>query len=326
MSKKQILCNSCGEIFPSRNKLFSHIKEAHQSQDYKHSKLENLNNQGDKAIEIEVEDSKGPETNLDKKITTVLEDDWFRIIVKPQGLATMGAKGITVMNSDMLLIPGAIRYKKAVPCHRLDQGTGGLLICSKSKVAEKIIKLFFRHKNIRKRYSAILNGKLEPLSGDINSPISGMEALTKYEVVKYSKSEQYGWITTVNCWPITGRRHQLRKHFRDIGHSIIGDKRYSHACDWPTGWDQMFLWALEMEFPHPKRFESILKTNNIKNIEKEMVSIEHEVNKDIIMEEINDKYSKEWEDISNNKGNRIIVGIEEPEYYKTFRQQHEQDK
>ena len=44
-----------------------------------------------------------------------------------------------------------------------------------------------------------------------------------------------------------GRRHQLRRHCKEIGHPIIGDQRYSIG----TSTEPMFLWAVKLTFPHP---------------------------------------------------------------------------
>jgi len=129
-----------------------------------------------------------------------------------------------------MLLPDAIklqlRYKKAVPCHRLDISTGGLVICSKSKQAEVNIMKCFRNKWVKKTYIAIVSGKLEPVEGTIDNKICGKYAMTKYIVTKYTRSINYGWISTVQLCPITGRKHQLRRHMQGINHPIIGDRRF----------------------------------------------------------------------------------------------------
>lgn len=146
------------------------------------------------------------------------------------------------MSSDEMRIENATKYKKARPCHRLDSSTGGLLICSRSKQVEVIVKQLFRQKSVKKRYIAIAIGRIEPeegdyirydyipdsideilyicitvlqysnriltiLIGEIATPISSKPALTKYKVENYSRSHQYGWITTVSLWPVTGMKY-----------------------------------------------------------------------------------------------------------------------
>eukprot|EP01032_Pedospumella_encystans_P017661 gene17661-20116_t len=243
-------CGICGETFSSRNNLFRHLKntdEVHVRQDQAEPAQEST--------------KKRKTLAADEGIYTVSEDaEWYRLVVKPQGLATMGPKGMTLLKSDKLLLPDAIKlqlsYKKAVPCHRLDRATGGIMLCSKSKLAERILYACFRYKLVQKKYLAVVVGKLEPAEGIIDTPISGKAALTKYSVSCYTPSKQYGWITTVELWPITGKNHQLRRHLQSVGHSIVGDKRYSMPTLWShivrTPIDSMFLWAVEIVFPHPQ--------------------------------------------------------------------------
>ena len=59
------------------------------------------------------------------------------------------------------------------------------------------------------------------------------------------------WCTTMDLWPVTGRKHQLRIHMRGIGHPIIGDKKYSrhvHVHRQPKG---LLLASCVAEFTHP---------------------------------------------------------------------------
>ena len=134
---------------------------------------------------------------------------------------------------------------KPRPVHRLDSATGGLLVVAKTHSSEVALKKCFSDKTIRKRYRAIVFGRLEGtaapasaslkslppssselsnhLKGTIDSPISGKESLTHYTVVSYTRcplAKAHGWITTVDLEPVTGRQHQLRRHLKLVGHPI----------------------------------------------------------------------------------------------------------
>lgn len=165
-----------------------------------------------------------------------------------------------------MLLPNAIAlqltYKKAVPCHRLDKSTGGLVVCSKSQQAHLNIMKCFRNKWVRKMYIAIVAGRLEPALGRIDNPIGGKESLTLYQVVAYTRSAQYKWISTVRLWPVTGRKHQLRRHLADLKYPIIGDRRYSFASSWPTGISTQFLWSVAVSFPHPRDVPLLAATSS----------------------------------------------------------------
>mmetsp|Transcript_8109 Transcript_8109/g.13485 ORF Transcript_8109/g.13485 Transcript_8109/m.13485 type:complete len:240 (-) Transcript_8109:411-1130(-) len=226
-------CIECGQTFPSRNKLFRHLKETEE--DHAMQKDENEDFKSKPQLKRQKSASTVPSssTAADEGLKILQEDDWYGVIVKPQGLATHGEEGITVMSSDKMLLPDAIKlemkYKKLFPCHRLDKETGGVMVCSKTKLAERAIMASFKQGLVHKRYRAIISGKLEPIEGMISSPISGKEARTRYSVVCYTRSLQYDWVTTVDLWPLTGRNHQLRRHMQSIDHPILGDKRYSFA-------------------------------------------------------------------------------------------------
>ena len=150
------------------------------------------------------------------EVRTFYEDDTLQVVVKPQGLPTMGTRGeLTLHASDtlMLLAPGqsycSRKYKKAVPVHRLDRLTGGLVVCSKTRPVETFLKRCFENKVVQKRYRALCPGEILPPEGSIEAPIDGRSALTRYRVVMVTRSVRFQWLTTVDLWPVSGRRHQL---------------------------------------------------------------------------------------------------------------------
>lgn len=335
-------CGICGESFSSRNNLFRHLKDT----DEVHVR---------QVLTETTQESKkqrvAPSVAADEGIYTVAEDnDWYRLVVKPQGLATMGPKGMTLLKSDKLLLPDAIKlqlsYKKAVPCHRLDRATGGIMLCSKSKLAERILYACFRYKLVQKKYLAIVVGMLEPAEGIIDTPISGKVALTKYSVTNYTPSKQYGWISTVELWPITGKNHQLRRHLQSVGHSIVGDKRYSMPTLWShivrTPIDSMFLWAVEIEFPHPQYCTELVpsSTEDLDALEASNINGDGESSDDEETEEEPELFEASTavsESGTTNGRSRaevaaelrtlpndmhVVGSIPEPAYYAEFREIH----
>ena len=62
-----------------------------------------------------------------------------------------------------------------------------------------------------------------------------------------------GFVTTVDLWPVTGRKHQLRRHLASLGHPILGDDRYGgprHKVSLLSH-ENLCLWALEITLEHP---------------------------------------------------------------------------
>lgn len=112
-------CKGCLEKFNSRNKLFIHVRNKH----------ENMKDSSGNECIPEFDLTRFTALNdliVDNTIKIAAEDSSYQVIVKPQGLSTMGETGQkTLMNLDDLLLPGHknLIYKKAVPCHRLVSNT-----------------------------------------------------------------------------------------------------------------------------------------------------------------------------------------------------------
>jgi 23S rRNA pseudouridine1911/1915/1917 synthase len=129
--------------------------------------------------------------------------------------------------------------------HRLDMDTTGCLIVCKNQKAFKKIKNAFQEKKVRKIYLAIVEGNIKEEIGVIDKPIARAksdfrkksiidmyskdfrgeerEAITRYKVLKRSPDKKF---TLLECYPETGRTHQIRVHLRGIRHPIIGDALY----------------------------------------------------------------------------------------------------
>ncbi len=104
--------------------------------------------------------------------------------------------------------------------HRLDRETSGLMIFAYTKKAANKLSEQIRNREVRKFYEARIHGQLEG-SGEINSPLGGKDALTKYNVKKTENN-----YTFVEAEIVTGRKHQIRLHMKEVGHPVQGDYRY----------------------------------------------------------------------------------------------------
>lgn len=151
----------------------------------------------------------------------------------------------------------AIRFlygKNANPINRLDSETSGILLVSKHKKSEVILKNMFEKKAIEKCYLAVVFGKvclknLAQKSGiTITSPSTflislnikegkmggdlgirshicknGKVAQTMIKIISYCDSSDR---TFLKIYPLTGRTHQIRVHLVAIGHRIVGESLY----------------------------------------------------------------------------------------------------
>lgn len=172
--------------------------------------------------------------------------------------------------------------------HRLDRGTSGVLVFGKSqKIASQLKSQFAAHKPERV-YLAIVAGMMEKKKGTIESHLAtdldlnrystkdadkGELAITHYEVVKGSRDEatkrrsdkgkrantQHSVLST-QCYSVvrvqleTGRRNQIRVHFAEAGHPVLGDPRYRpDLAQTNPKWKhkRLALHAASLEFMHP---------------------------------------------------------------------------
>lgn len=188
-----------------------------------------------------------------EKIEVVFEDDHMAILNKPGGLPVNGNLFKTLENT----LPFNLKPSKEKdaldimrPLHRLDGPTCGLVLVAKTERAQVIMGQQFEQKTIRKRYKAVVIGKLKNEKGSIDTPIEGKPCLTEYEVENTSRSAKYNDLTLVNLYPVTGRTHQLRIHMSEMGHPVIGDKFYSDDNDITNG-KGLMLCSDKVWFKHP---------------------------------------------------------------------------
>jgi len=122
--------------------------------------------------------------------------------------------------------------------HRIDKDTSGILLVAKNEMAQvKLAKQFFNH-TIQRKYVALVWGNLDDdegtISGFIGRDIRDRLVMKVYEeedkgrnsVTHYKVIERFGYVTLVECSLETGRTHQIRAHFRHIGHPLFNDEKY----------------------------------------------------------------------------------------------------
>lgn len=175
----------------------------------------------------------------------VHEDDELIIINKPAGLVVHPGFG----NTSGTLVNALKYYFENLPLrdndehrpgivHRLDKNTSGLMVIAKTDYALAHLSRQFFERTSDRRYYALVWGSLAEDSGTIEGHIGrslknrkvmsvfpdgeyGKEAVTHYKVLK-----RYDYVTLVECKLDTGRTHQIRAHFKHIGHPLFGDEEY----------------------------------------------------------------------------------------------------
>ena len=196
-----------------------------------------------------------------KGITILYEDYDIIVIEKAQGLLTVETEKERVNTVDNLLNgyvkKGNPKSRKSVfVVHRLDRDTSGVLIFAKSEQLKQYLQNNW--KKATKTYYTIVHGILEKKEGLISSylaqnsiyrvysvedPEAGKLSKTEYKVLKESGSYS---LIEVNL--LTGRKNQIRVHFSEAGHPIVGDKMYGEKEKEIT-W--LCLHAAKLSINHP---------------------------------------------------------------------------
>lgn len=188
-------------------------------------------------------------------IPVVFEDQWLLIVDKPSGLLVIPTPKdekhtlTNILNEK--LKKENIPYRLH-PCHRLDRDTSGLIIYAKGKSIQKKMMDEFKNKRIKKTYIAFVQGKLPRPQGQITNPVEGQQALTRYKVIEQKKD-----FSVVEVAPLTGRKNQIRLHFKQIGNPILGDTRFVFRRHFKVKAKRMCLHAKTLEFVHPVTGEKV---------------------------------------------------------------------
>ena len=183
-------------------------------------------------------------------IPIVFEDDWLLVVNKPAGLLSVPtpkheSRTLTsILNQDAQ--DRGLGYRLH-PCHRLDRETSGLLIYAKGKSIEQKMTGAFRDRLVSKKYIAFVHGKLSQPQGTISSAIEGKSALTKYRVIQEKSN-----YSVVEVSPVTGRTNQIRIHFKNIQHPLVGEDKFAYRKDFALRAKRICLHAKYLEFKHPQ--------------------------------------------------------------------------
>jgi len=167
----------------------------------------------------------------------------FVIYDKPSGLRVHpnNLESYYTLNDDIKHMFG----NDANATHRIDQETSGLVLVSRNKSSEAVLKQLFANRQITKRYLAMVRGHLsetleiiEPIfrNDHPNLKISmvvkidpkGKRAHTLIKPLQYFPDHD---MTLVEASPFTGRTHQIRVHLFHVKHPIIGDPIYGQSLE-----------------------------------------------------------------------------------------------
>ncbi|CUU07765.1 23S rRNA pseudouridine1911/1915/1917 synthase [Candidatus Kryptobacter tengchongensis] len=230
-------------------------------------------------------------------IEIIYEDEDFIVLNKPAGVLTIPDR----FSKSLPNLYGILteKYGRIFVVHRLDKETSGVICFAKNEEAHSDLSEKFEEHDVNKVYLALITGHLRNKEGRIDIPLSenpkipgtmrvdydaGKRSITEYKVL-----EEFENYSLVEVRPLTGRMHQIRVHFKAIGHplaidSVYGNKneiflseikkKYKAKEDEPEKplMSRLTLHALKLGFFHfrkkeyiefeaklPRDFESLLK-------------------------------------------------------------------
>jgi len=231
-------------------------------------------------------------------IPIIYEDDNMLAVNKPAGLVVHSdgrTKESTLADwflekypdakdvGEPIVLPDGAEIKRPGIVHRLDRDTSGVIVMAKNQKSFEFLKKQFQERHVQKTYRAILSGILKEKSGVIDIPIGKSkkdfrrwladenargtlrEAITEFKVLGMGDNATY-----VEVYPKTGRTHQIRVHFKAVGHPVLCDSLYGTKKDCFLEMDRQALHAwqitlkdmnnvtLTIEAPLPKDFQDAL--------------------------------------------------------------------
>jgi len=200
-------------------------------------------------------------------------------IDKPAGMSVHNAPGKDLYSRLALLLKSDSNLRKDTglgpgsrlnPVHRLDRDTSGVLLMAGARAIHRHFAARFEARQVDKRYLAILHGRLEQMTpadrlvtwkwtltktpgGRKNPRGKGPRVHCTTQVKVLGHSDHY---TLAECRLLTGRKHQIRRHARQAGHFVVGDRRYGskraleflkHKCNF----ERLGLHAARLEIQLP---------------------------------------------------------------------------
>lgn len=193
---------------------------------------------------------------------TLYEDDSLLVVHKPSGMAShrgWSRDGPVALQTARDLC--GVRLHLA---HRLDRGTSGALVFTKSAAAVRTLCDAFEHGHVVKRYVGLCRGRLSH-DARLDHPVPGTEggprvpAQTWIRCLAQPPSER---CSVFEAMPLTGRLHQIRRHLKHLSHPIVGDVRYGDGRvnrHFRAAFElhRLTLHAWRVEFPHPETGRSV---------------------------------------------------------------------
>lgn len=203
----------------------------------------------------------------------VYEDKYILVVQKPAGVDSQPTpsryKGtLYAALSEYLKNPLRKDLRPTIGMvQRLDRDTSGLIVFSIHQAAHKELTRSFQERDVTKKYQAFVAGRMLEEKGEYRSLLAkrratnimktvakgGQEAITRFNLLAATDD-----LSFVEIEIPTGRSHQIRAHFSEAGHPLLGDVRYGGPNEIAgIAIDRQMLHARQLVLKHPKTGEAL---------------------------------------------------------------------
>ncbi len=193
-------------------------------------------------------------------VDILYESEQLLMVDKPSGLATHAGQGHEEDNLTAR-VTGLLRRRgehfMVAPIQRLDRETSGVVLFGKGKKSCSVLGTMMMTAAVTKTYLALVQGTLsgnETLTDEIPAKGKMKTAVTSYQVLATN-----GRASLLQIALATGRQHQIRRQFQQIGHPLYGDRRYRGPC--PAALHRLFLHSYRIAFVNPFTNETLSVTS-----------------------------------------------------------------
>jgi len=194
------------------------------------------------------------------------QDAFLAVVEKPSGLL-MHRSDIAPDKVTLVEKLQELTGKKVFLPHRLDRQTSGVCVITFDSETAAALQKLFSERTIRKSYLALVRGQF-PDFLSVERPLTDDSGKPKESKTEFACLQRYDQVSLIRANPLTGRRHQIRRHLAHQAHHIIGDTTYgkggiNREFRAKSNLHRLFLHAESLVFVHPRtgvemRVESVL--------------------------------------------------------------------
>lgn len=194
-------------------------------------------------------------------LSIMYEDDALIVIDKEAGLLSMAAKDkkeMTAFSELSTYVRKANRNNRVFIVHRLDRETSGVMLFAKTEEVKKLLQDNWEESVQERGYIALVEGKVRNETGEIVSWLKETRTFKVYSnptdnggqkaITRYKRLQASAQFSLLELRLETGRKNQIRVHMEEIGHPVVGDKKYGATTN-PI--KRLGLHATKLTMIHP---------------------------------------------------------------------------